>query len=457
MDEQDRTPDQALRPHIAPPEPYIWRPRWFITTRFIAVFGVIMALLASRYMFGIVTFNYPALWLLTVILLVTNLLYLVYLHATHLDSKAEGGIVTRQLVLFTTVQINCDLVILTAMIHFSGGATNPFIFYYFFHTILSSILLSNRAAYIEAGIAAFMLSSITILEGHGIIRHYDLFCPGYHTSTIFIYGMLFTFTSALVIAVYMATSIMERLRRHESDLELAIEEMKRIETEKSRLMDVVAHDLKSPIAAVETMVSSLLQVHSGDMLPVVKKTLERIPVRTSELIHFIQELLEFSRITKLEQLSVEMIPLDFLPVVKSTADRHKSQALAKKLTFDIRTDEELPLILGSKPHLERMSDNLISNAVRYTPEGGEVSVGVKVESQYVLLTVSDTGIGIPESALPYIFTDFYRAPNARKYTSSGTGLGMAITKAIVDMHGGTISVKSKEGAGTTVTVRIPSQ
>lgn len=300
-----------------------------------------------------------------------------------------------------------------------------------------------------------MLSSIAILEGHGVITHYDLFCPGYHSSTIFIYGMIFTFTSALIIAVYMATSIMERLRRHESDLELAIDEMKRIEAEKSRLMDVVAHDLKSPIAAVETMVSSLLQVHGGDMSPVIKKTLERVPVRTGELIRFIQELLEFSRITKLDQLSVEMSPLDYLPVVKGTTERYMSQATAKNLTIDVQADQELPKIIGSRPDLERMTANLISNAVRYTPINGTVSVSIKAIPPDVVLTVSDTGIGIPEDALPHIFNDFYRAPNARKHTSSGTGLGMAITKAIVDMHGGSISVKSEKDVGTTVTVRLP--
>jgi len=248
---------------------------------------------------------------------------------------------------------------------------------------------------------------------------------------------------------------MERLRRHETDLELAIDEMKRIEAEKSRLMDVVAHDLKSPIAAVETMVASLLQVHGGDMSPVIKKTLERVPVRTGELIRFIQELLEFSRITKLDQLSVEMSPLDFLPVVKGTTERYMSQATAKNLTIDVQSDQELPQIIGSRPDLERMTDNLISNAVRYTPNNGTVSVSIKAIPPDVVLTVSDTGIGIPEDALPHIFNDFYRAPNARKHTSSGTGLGMAITKAIVEMHGGSISVESKAGAGTTITVRLP--
>jgi signal transduction histidine kinase len=104
----------------------------------------------------------------------------------------------------------------------------------------------------------------------------------------------------------------------------------------------------------------------------------------------------------------------------------------------------------------RLTANLISNAIRYTPEKGSVSVSVDFREGEAVLMVSDTGIGIPEEDIPGIFTDFFRAKNARKFSPTGTGLGLSITRSIAEMHGGTVSVTSKLDAGTKFTVRLPA-
>ena len=103
-----------------------------------------------------------------------------------------------------------------------------------------------------------------------------------------------------------------------------------------------------------------------------------------------------------------------------------------------------------------MIGNLISNAVRYTPDGGSVNVNVTTRDGAVVLTVADTGIGIPDESIPNIFNNFYRASNARRMDGSGTGLGLSITKAIVEKHGGAITFTSIEGEGTVFTVTLPT-
>jgi signal transduction histidine kinase len=105
--------------------------------------------------------------------------------------------------------------------------------------------------------------------------------------------------------------------------------------------------------------------------------------------------------------------------------------------------------------LDRALTNLVSNAVKYTPEGGRVEIGLKTISGRAHLTVSDSGIGIPEEALPHLFEEFYRAPNAKAKVKQGTGLGLVITKDIINRYDGTIRVKSTEGKGTTFTVVLP--
>jgi len=434
----------------------LWRPKWFLITRMFAVLGVSLAIIVSYGIFNISTINYGALTGLAVLLFLTNVAYTLYYLSGKLTETDDTVILERRITRFTKLQINVDLVILTCMLHYSGGATNPFILYYFFHTILSSILLSRRAAFIEATVAVMLFSGMAVLEGTGVIAHYDLFCPGYYSTPFFITGMITAVSSALYIAVYMATSIMERLRSHQVQLEIALEEQRRLEEEKSRFLNVVAHDLKSPLAAIETMVTSALAVHGDSMTPEVRRIMERIPNRTRDLLRFIQDLLEFSRIQKITDTRTSFEPLDFPAVVSETIDIYTGQALERNIEMTFQSGPDIPPVMGSREHLQRMVANLVSNAIRYTPENGAVTVKVEKENGMVVFTVADTGIGIPERDLPHIFTQFYRADNAKEFTSSGTGLGMSITKAIVEQHGGSISVSSEEGKGTTFTVKLPS-
>jgi signal transduction histidine kinase len=105
--------------------------------------------------------------------------------------------------------------------------------------------------------------------------------------------------------------------------------------------------------------------------------------------------------------------------------------------------------------LDRIFNNLVSNAVKYTPSGGSITISLSVSVDEVCVTVEDTGIGIPEDAIPHLFTEFYRAPNARDVESKGTGLGLAIVKDAVTLFGGRVSVQSKLGAGARFTVVFP--
>ena len=446
---------QSFHEKISEKEGFIFRPRWFLITRFIAVAGVAVTLVVSRFGFQIETIHYPALWMLTGVLFLCNILYLLYYHFFCNLNARNARNLKHHLGLFTMLQINGDLAILTLMLHFSGGATNPFIFYYFFHTILASILLSKKAAYTQACVAAVMFSTMTILEGTGIIRHYILIDAEYYAMYTFIAGMCFALTSALFIAVYMATSIMERLRLQQAELVRALSETERLEIEKSHFLDVVAHDLKSPLASIETLVTSTLSVYGDELPPKVTEVLKRIPHRTEKLLSFIQELLDFSKIRNIDKVQVPFKPLNFLPIVTSTVEMHISEAIEKHITITLNSDPDIPTIMGNKTHLEHMVSNLISNAVRYTPENGSVTVKITADHSNVILTVADTGIGIPDDELSCIFDDFYRARNARSANASGTGLGLSISKSIVEKHGGTMSVASTLGEGTVFTVRLP--
>ena len=438
------------------PEGAIWRPKWFLVMRVFAVIGVVGALILARSVFHIEKIDYVALWILTFVLFVSNGFYFVYYKWRKLDSLDDSAVLLKRLSRFTKTQITIDLIILTLMLHYSGGATNPFVLYFFFHMILASILLSKRAAYVEATVAAVLFSTMTLLEGYKVIHHYQIYNSHNYTMPTFIMGMIFSLTSALYIAVYMATSIMDRLHLHRTQLKQAYEEQLRLEEEKSRFLEIVAHDLRSPLAAIDAMVSALLAVYKDQMNPEMKNILERIPHRTHDLIKFTSDLLDFSQIRSIRQITTNYKPLNFLPIVTTTVEMYMNEAQEKNITVTVHSDPTIPLIIGSRDHLERMVANLISNALRYTPQQGSMTVKLTAENDEVVLIVADTGIGIPEKDLPNIFNEFYRAENAKQFTPSGTGLGMSIVKTVVEQHSGKVSIQSQVGEGTAVTVRLPA-
>jgi signal transduction histidine kinase len=131
------------------------------------------------------------------------------------------------------------------------------------------------------------------------------------------------------------------------------------------------------------------------------------------------------------------------------------RARDKALEFNAEIPEEPLVLAGFEDALERALVNLVSNAVKYTPPGGRVTVKAWLEEAEIRLEVSDTGIGIPEEALPRIFTEFYRARNAKAMEEDGTGLGLVIAREAVERHGGQIMVRSAVGRGSTFAVSLP--
>ncbi|MFC1539300.1 sensor histidine kinase [Candidatus Latescibacterota bacterium] len=435
---------------------FLWSPRWFLIIRFFGVLAVACAIFVSQSIFHIESLHYDALWIFLGILLISNIIYSTYYSTSYLSKDLKESNIYRRLQIFTIIQINIDLVILTFIIHYSGGATNPFILYYFFHVILSSILLSKTTAYFEAFWATILFNTMTIFEGFDIIRHFNIFSEEIHSKITFIIGITFAFSSAIFLAVYMATSVVERLRQHERNLELALEEKARLEEEKAHLMDIVVHDLKGPLASIETMVTSSLAVYGNEIPQKVKDILERIPPRTQSLLSFIKELLDFSQIQNTKHLHRVFEKVNFNEIVALSVEMQMNMAKKENIHVTFNPAAEALTLSGNKTLLEHMVTNLISNAIQYTPENGTLTVSVSSERDDIILTVADTGIGIPEKDIPNIFNDFFRAANSRKFSSSGTGLGLSITREIAENHGGSITFTTKEGEGTVFTVRLPS-
>jgi signal transduction histidine kinase len=225
---------------------------------------------------------------------------------------------------------------------------------------------------------------------------------------------------------------------------------------KSDFVRMVTHEFRSPLSAVQSMLRLL---DLGIVEPLGEKQrdlVERSQRRISHLLALVNDLLELAA-GKMEPLQGEKHKVDLSDIVAKVSEVMQPRAVEKGLHYDVDLGAQPLLLAGFEDSLERMIMNLVSNAVKYTPSGGTVRLRARSEQGEIKLKVSDTGIGIPEEAMSRIFTEFYRAKNAKSTNVDGTGLGLAIVKDVVEQHGGRISVRSRVGEGTTFSISLPQE
>ncbi|HWG42609.1 MAG TPA: ATP-binding protein [Gemmataceae bacterium] len=231
-------------------------------------------------------------------------------------------------------------------------------------------------------------------------------------------------------------------------------ELRRLERLRQEFVANVSHELKTPLSVIKACVETLLDGAMDDPQHRAQ-FLEQVASQSNRLHALILDLLSLARIESGEELfDLQAIPV--AEVVAACAERHRPRAEAKGQTLEVIAPDEEPIALwADEEAVEQILDNLLDNAVKYTPEEGRVSVRWYREGEQVCLEVSDSGIGIPESDLPRIFERFYRVDKARSREMGGTGLGLSIVKHLTQAMNGSVRASSRAGHGTTFTVCLP--
>jgi signal transduction histidine kinase/uncharacterized membrane protein len=233
----------------------------------------------------------------------------------------------------------------------------------------------------------------------------------------------------------------------------AYEAIENLIQERSRFMNRVAHNLRAPLAAMASMVEVVQDGYLGDMNDKLRKHLCRIDQRVQNMLVMIDELMTLAK-SKNRQRQLEYRPMNLKVVTDRIHQTFQEKAAQKNLSFKVTVPEDLPKIKGDQEMVEQMLENLVSNAIKYTPEGGRIGMTFwPGANETVRIVLSDSGIGIPKDEIPRLFTEFFRASNVKHVI--GTGLGLTIVKEIVDQHGGQIQVESEEGLGTTFIIHLP--
>jgi len=215
----------------------------------------------------------------------------------------------------------------------------------------------------------------------------------------------------------------------------------------------ISHELKTPIGALTLLSEAVLG--AKDDSEAVTKFAGRMQIEAKRLTDLVQEIIQLSRVQDSDPLQ-EAHTFHTSEIIKEALDQCRTTAESRQITLGFSQSEDA-LILGDRDQLTMAVHNLIENAINYSPVDTKVSVSTAISNGIVTISISDQGIGIPDSEIERIFERFYRVDPARSRETGGTGLGLSIVKHIVTKHGGEISVWSAENVGSTFSIRLPIQ
>ncbi len=432
----------------------IQRAYWLIKLRWVAIATLAAAtFVAAQFM----SVSLPTQDLLTISLLLIAYNFILYdllRYWTRVGKTPSPARIGR----FLTFQIVGDLFILATILHFSGGVENPFSFFFVFHMIIASILRSKGQSYLQATLAVILFAGLIVLEGTGVLPHYHLtgFADhGLYADKIFVLGFLFVFTVTLYLVVYMTTSISEQLRTQQNDLEKANTQLEEKDQVKNQYVLRVTHDIKGHLAAIQSCLEIVFNGMVGPLNDKQKDLVDRAYRRTMKCMAFVTALLKLTRMKLSGHLEMERFSLR--NCILSSLASVQPRAQAKSITVQHRIDPAVEDVLGESVLIEETLTNMLFNAVKYTPDGGQVDLEAMPDGDFIKVRIADTGIGIPPAELPRIFEEFYRAENARAVERDGTGLGLAFAKEVIERHGGCIWAENNPGGGSIFTFTLPSK
>ena len=393
---------------------------------------------------------------ITLIILLYNISFSNFQSRIQKDAKYHH-------VKFSLVQIILDLISLSALVYITGGIETPIFMFYIFHMIIGAIILPASIIYSIAGILIFGFSLLSFLEYAGIIVHQSikgLYPFSFYNELNFVVAFVLFFSSVLIISIFLTHKIASDLYNRERQLKSALDEIEEAEASKQKYIIAVVHELKSPIAAATSFLDIILGGYVGEISDAVKDKLVKAKTRVEESIENINSILRVSKFKLLNKIEFEHISLH--DIIQSNIDKTKIIADRNNIKMGFLDNSiEKNFLSGDKVLLNLAFSNLISNAVKYTGKGGKVEITIDQSLDHYIVSISDTGIGIPRDEYEKIFEEFYRASNTSKKKIEGTGTGLAVVKQVINSHNGQIIVESpshigtRENPGTTFMITLP--
>lgn len=439
------------------------RNKWFIKLRFIA--GISALLLAVMLKFtpglGLTDYQFIALVLISLLILAYNFLF-KYISKTEFVKESPENFNHLHISL---LQIILDLISLLLITYLTGNVESPFILFFIFHMIIGSMILPGWVVYTLCTFVNVVFIITNLLEYFSFIPHFDIqgfIHPGTHNEVGFLLLTIVSLTITLYLGIYFADSLATGLYKREQELRVAMDSLKEAETVKQKYTMGIVHEIKSPIVAVQSNIDLILGKYAGPISQPVETKLIRARARTVEAVQIINDILNISKLKLLNkitksQVNVKELLSKIVSMKLSTAEAKEIKIKYEEIDIDDIT------ISADSALLEMAFSNIIGNSIKYTNKGGRVEIKANKSgnNEMINITVSDNGIGIPEKDRARIFTDFFRASNAKSKGFEGTGLGLNIVKQIIEQHNGELyfespsPIGSENNPGTAFIITLP--
>lgn len=216
---------------------------------------------------------------------------------------------------------------------------------------------------------------------------------------------------------------------------------------KSEFIMMMTHELKGPLMAIQGLLEVMLKGYTGTLTEKQQELIRRMYRRIESVMEVSKELLDIYQ-WQSRRPDVKWVPLSIKEQIQRAVDLFKTNAHERELSINIKFPDEDLTLMGTEEDMEKILNNLITNAIKYTPVGGSISLGLSASDDQVILSVKDTGIGVDAEDIPKIFDEFFRTKKAKEMDPYGRGMGLSFVKKVVETLGGTISVKSDKGKGT---------
>lgn len=247
----------------------------------------------------------------------------------------------------------------------------------------------------------------------------------------------------------------EKVRQRTAELEAANQELKQMDRLKSQFLAHVSHELRTPLTGIKGLTENLVDGLAGPLTAKQEHNLRRVIDNASRLARMITDLLERSRM-EAGKIDLALKELDLPALACEVVEQLGPLALAKRQQLECRALDPVGLVWADPDKVSQIMTNLVDNAIKYTPEGGTITVALESNMlHWARISITDTGFGIPSEAIPKLFDPFYRMPHQHTDVRKGLGLGLSIVKQLVEMHGGTVSVQSETGRGSVFQFTLP--
>lgn len=400
------------------------------------------ALIALAHFLGVSTYR-PAYGALVALKLATNTLSMLSLRVNKLVLPAGA------------VNVFADLVCMTGAIYFTGGPESPLFAVYGIEISIVALLTDLGTTILIGASAVLLFAAMSGLMVAGILppTRTPASLAGGVTPAYVVVFVAFAMLVFGLPTLYTAF-ILQKLRQKQAALEARTQELVEAGKHRAQFMANVTHELRTPIHGIAGLSDLVKMGVYGQLNDKQKEAHDDIKRSARSLLTLIDDLLELSR-SDAGKLRVDVTDVSIDDAIAQVVGSVRWMRGTRPLSLSCDVEEGLPILRTDEKKLKQIAINLLANAVKFTPDGGSVSVSVRRHGEGVRLVVEDTGIGIPERETARIFEEFRQVDGSNERAYGGMGLGLALVKRLSDVLGAVVEVDSKEGEGSTFSVTFP--